>query len=190
MFKDIKKIMIDFDCTIVDTIKAIVDNYNEDFQYYKDFHHINWWEINTWDFQECTCSTPEYINTYFNQPRFFERLEYMDWAEKILDKLKDEYEITIVSSGYSPNLKAKEIWINEHLPFCKFIGINLKQYKDKSHVDMRDSIFIDDSVHNLITSNADVKICFGDVYPWNEDWNGIRCANWHEVDNYLEKAVK
>ena len=187
---NINKITLDFDGCVVNTIATICSLYNEDFQYYKKFVPVNWWEINTWDFKECACSTPEYINTYFNQPRFFKRLEYMDWAEKILDKLKDEYEITIVSSGYSPNLKAKEIWINEHLPFCKFIGVNLKQYKDKSHVDMRDSIFIDDSVHNLITSNADVKICFGDVYPWNEDWNGIRCANWHEVDNYLGKAVK
>ena len=113
MFKDIKKIMIDFDCTIVDTIKAIVDNYNEDFQYYKDFHHINWWEINTWDFKECACSTPEYINTYFNQPRFFRNMEYMDNAKEVIDNLREYFRITIVSSGYSPNLKLKEKWISE-----------------------------------------------------------------------------
>lgn len=187
---NIKKIVLDFDGCISNTIATICSLYNEDFQYYKKFVPVNWWEVNTWDFKECTCATPEYINIYFNQPRFFERLEYMDWAEKILDKLKDEYEITIVSSGYSPNLKAKEIWINEHLPFCKFIGVNMKEYNDKSHVDMSGSIFIDDSVHNLVTSNAAIKICFGDVYPWNENWDGIRCANWHEVDNFLEREAK
>lgn len=182
-----KNIFIDYDGTIVNTIKATVSLYNEDFKYYKDYIPVDWSDINTWDFLECNCVSKEYINTYFNQPRFFERLEYMDWAEKILDKLKDEYEITIVSSGYSPNLKAKEIWINEHLPYCKFIGVNMKEYNDKSHVDMSDSIFIDDSAHNLVTSNAGVKICFGDVYPWNENWDGIRCANWHELDNFLHK---
>ena len=171
---------------IVNTIKAIVDLYNEDFQYYKKFKPINWWEINTWDFTECNCATPEYINTYFNQQRFFNRIEYMDWAKKILDELSDDYDITIVSSGYSPNLVAKALWINNNLPYCKFIGVNLKEYKDKSHIDMSDGIFIDDSSHNLITSNAKINICFGDKYEWNKDWIGIRCANWHDIKSFLE----
>lgn len=174
---------------IVNTIKCICSLYNEDFQYYKKFVPINWWEVNTWDFSECNCATPEYINTYFNQQRFFDNVEYMDWAEKILDILKENFEITIVSSGYSPNLVAKEKWIKEHLSYCKFIGVNLKEYKDKSHVNMSDGIFIDDSANNLETSNATIKICFGDKYTWNEKWDGIRCANWHEIDNYLEKVV-
>ena len=183
---NIKKLYIDFDGTIVNTIKAIVDLYNEDFQYYKKFKPINWWEINTWDFTECNCATPEYINTYFNQQRFFNRIEYMDWAKKILDELSDDYDITIVSSGYSPNLVAKALWINNNLPYCKFIGVNLKEYKDKSHIDMSDGIFIDDSSHNLITSNAKINICFGDKYEWNKDWIGIRCANWHDIKSFLE----
>ena len=64
-----------------------------------------------------------------------------------------------------------------------------QEYKDKSHIDMSDGIFIDDSVNNLETSNAAIKICFGDEYPWNEKWKGIRCANWHEVENYIERMV-
>ena len=183
------KIFLDYDGCIVNTIKCICSLYNEDFQYYKNFIHINWWEVNTWSFTECNCATPEYINTYFNQQRFFDRIEYMDWAEKILDILKEDFEITIVSSGYSPNLIAKEKWVKEHLPYCIFIGVNLKEYKDKSHIDMSDSIFIDDSVNNLETSNAAIKICFGDEYPWNNKWKGIRCANWHEVENYIERVV-
>ena len=183
------KIFLDYDGCIVNTIKCICSLYNEDFQYYKNFIHINWWEVNTWDFAECNCATPEYINTYFNQQRFFDRIEYMDWAEKILDILNKYFEITIVSSGYLPNLIAKEKWVKEHLPYCSFIGVNLKEYKDKSHIDMSDSIFIDDSASNLKTSNAAIKICFGDEYPWNKKWDGIRCNNWHEVENYIERVV-
>ena len=186
---DKSKIFLDYDGCIVNTIKCICSLYNEDFQYYKNFVPINWWEVNTWDFAECNCATPEYINTYFNQQRFFDRIEYMDWAEKILDILNEYFEITIVSSGYSPNLIAKEKWINEHLSYCNFIGVNLKEYKDKSHIDMFDGIFIDDSASNLETSNATIKICFGDEYPWNKKWDGIRCANWHEVENYIERVV-
>ena len=110
----------------------------------------------------------------------------MDWAKETLDELKDTYDITIVSSGYSPNLKGKETWIQENLPYCKFIGVNLKKYKDKAHVDMSDGIFIDDSMHNLATSNALVNVCFGDEYEWNKDWNGFRCNNWNDVKNLLK----
>lgn len=181
-----QSIFVDFDGVIVNTIKAICDLYNEDFQYYKKFTPVKWWEIDTWNFKECSCATPEYINTYFNQQRFFDRLEYMDWAKEVLDELKDSYDITVVSSGYSPNLKAKEKCINEHLPYCKFIGVNLKEYKDKSHIDMSDGVFIDDSMHNLITSNAKINICFGDEYEWNKDWTGIRLANWIDIKNFLK----
>lgn len=181
-----KKIYVDFDCCIVNTIAAICSLYNEDFKYYKDFIPVKWWEVNTWNFEECNCTTTEYINTYFNQQRFFDKLTYMDWAKETLDELKDDYEITIVSSGYSPNLKAKEIWINENLSYCKFIGVNLKEHEDKSHIFMGDGIFIDDSSKNLITSNALVNICFGDKYSWNEDWTGFRCNNWNDVKKFLK----
>lgn len=181
-----RDLYIDFDGVIVNTIKSIVSLYNEDFKYYKNFKPINWVDINSWNFKECTCATSEYINTYFNQQRFFDRLTYMDWAKEILDELKDEYNIIIVSSGYSPNLKAKELWIKENLPYCKFIGVNLKKHKDKSHIDMNEGIFLDDSINNLLTSNALINICFGDVYPWNEDWEGFRCKNWHDIRTFLK----
>ena len=120
-----KKLFVDFDGTIVNTIAGITALYNEDFKYYKNFKPVKWWEVNSWDFIECECASKEYINTYFNTQRFFNSLTYMDWANEVLHELKDMYEITIVSSGYNPNLKAKEIWIQDHLPFCNFIGVNL-----------------------------------------------------------------
>ena len=91
----------------------------------------------------------------------------MDWAYEVLNELKNFYNITIVSLGYSPNLKAKELWIQEHLPFCKFVGINSKEHFDKSSIDMSSGVFIDDNIKNLITSNALVNICYGDVYEWD-----------------------
>ena len=183
----ISKIFLDYDGCVVNTIKKIVDLYNEDFQYYKKFREVNWWEVETWGFDECSCTTREYINTYFNQPRFFENLEYMPWARQIIDKLKEYYKIIIVSCGYSPNLIGKEKWIKENLPFCDFIGVNFKEFSDKSHIDMSNGIFIDDSANNLITSNAELKICFGDEYGWNKNWTGIRCANWYDIWNFISK---
>ena len=53
------------DGCIVNTIKAICEMYNEDFKYYKKFRHIDWWEINTWNFEECNCAKPSYIDSIY-----------------------------------------------------------------------------------------------------------------------------
>ena len=172
---------IDFDNTIVNTNKAICSLYDEDFKWYKKYKKVDWSLIDTWDFEELTCASKEYINYYFNQPRFFNRLEFMDNAFEVLLMLYEKYNITIVSMGYSPNLKGKEKWCEKHIPFLKREFINLKKFSDKSHIDMSDGILIDDSTKNLKTSNAKMKICFGDETGWNNNWNGLRCNNWYDV---------
>ena len=63
--KEVKTLYIDFDGVIINTIETIVSLYNEDFQYYKGFKTVNWWEVNTWDFEECSCASKKYINSYF-----------------------------------------------------------------------------------------------------------------------------
>ena len=183
------KIFVEYDNTITNSTKAIVDRYDEDFKYYKKFEYIHWTDIRTWDFLECNCAKPEYINAYFNQQRFFDIVEFMDNAEEVLKRLKDKYEIIIVSMGYSPNLRAKEYWIKEHIPYAKFIGTNFKKHNDKSHIDMSDGIFIDDNAKYLNT-NAKYQVCFGDIYDWNENWEGKRCFNWYEVEKYLKELEK
>ena len=176
-----KKLFVDFDGVLINSIKTICMLYDDDFQYYKDYKKIDWSEIETWDFTELNCADRKYIDKYFNQPRFFRNIEWMPWAKEIINKFNEYYKITVVSCGYSPNLVGKEKWIKDNLPFCDFIGVNFKEFSDKSHIDMSDGIFIDDSVNNLITSNAELKICFGDEYDWNKNWNGIRCANWCDI---------
>lgn len=180
------KIYCDFDGVIVNTIATIISLYNEDFKYYTNFSAIKWWEVNSWDFQECTCCSKDYINTYFNQPRFFVNLSYMDCAKEILDELSRDYEIVIISIGEVANLRLKEIWIKENLPYCKFIGIDNTQHNDKSNIDMSDGILIDDFINNLLSSNALINICFGNLYTWNEKWEGIRCNNWNDIKRILK----
>lgn len=106
-------------------------------------------------------------------------------AHEIIDELGKVYQVKIVSMGYSPNLKQKEKWINQYLFYPEFIGVNMKKYKDKSHIDMSDGILIDDSIHMLETSNAQEKYCFGDIYSWNKDWTGKRLMNWTDIAHLL-----
>lgn len=179
------KIYCDFDNTIVNSFKAICDMYNYDYRYYKNYHYIHWTDIRTYNFLECNCAKTKDLIRYFRQPRFFDHIEFMDNATEVLNRLKDKYEIIIVSMGVQPNLFGKEIWIKDNMPFASFIGINIKKHKDKSYIDMSDGIFIDDEKRYLDSSNANIKICFGDTYEWNEKWTGRRYYNWTEVEKYL-----
>ena len=187
---ELHRIAIDLDGVTFDTISKICELYNEDFQYFTDFVPVNPDEIKTWEFNELSCATPEQIDLYFTQPRFFDGLKLMPCAKWIIGKLSDKYEIDFVSSGRMPNLRLKELWKNENFPYARFIGVNLDNHKDKSHIDLRDAIFIDDVSQNLKTSNATIKICYGDVYPWNEDWQGLRAETWSEVYMMIRKVVK
>lgn len=182
----IDKIILDIDGTTWNLIKCITDIYNEDFKFYSKFKPIDWSEIKTWDFQELELATPEYINYYFNQPRFFEKVQLMEHAKEVIDWLSERFEIIFCSMCYSPNGRGKDQWIKENFPYAKFLNVNLKEYPDKSHLDMTGAIFLDDSCHNLETSNATIKVCFGEIYPWNESWDGDRCYNWLDFKNYIE----
>lgn len=171
------------DSTITDSIASVVACYNEDFQYYGDFKEIRSCDIHTYDFQELTLASKEYVDHLWNRPRFFANLKLMPFAREVLDILSIQYDIEVATAGYSPNLRQKEAYLHKHLPFIikKINLINLKEFKDKSHLNMNNAVFIDDQANNLITSNAALKICFGDEEEWNSAWNGERCYNWHEV---------
>lgn len=184
--KNITNIFIDLDCTTINTIKCITEMYDKDYFYYSDYEKVPWTEVNTWDFAELKAAKPEYINLYFNQPRFFNCVEMFLNAKESIDTLSDHFNIIFVSHGYSPNLRLKEKYIRKHFPYAKFIGVNLKTHSDKSCVDMKGGIFIDDSSKNLTASNADIKICFGKEYPWNEDWDRIRFYDWVSVLQYIK----
>lgn len=187
----INRLIVDFDGTLVNTVKAITELYNEDFCAYKKFKKVDWLSVNTWGFEELSCASEKYIDTYFNQPRFFEKLEFMPGAVEALYELKHIFsEIIVVSMGYSPNLRLKKFWMNEHLPEIKFLGCNLKKYPDKSHIDMRRDFLIDDSSKNLFTSNATTKICYGLERSWNSDWTGTRCKNWNDFIDYIYEGVE
>lgn len=181
------KIFIDLDGVVFDTISAIVSLYNEDYKTFPNFKRINPKNVSTWNFTECKCASLASINLYFCTPRFFHRVNLMKHAETIILLLSYQFDITFVSLGELPNLQLKTEWVTKHFPFAKFIGVDLNKYGEKSHIDMRNGIFIDDSTRNLKTSNAKHKILFGKEYPWNQDSDQYkRCVCWTDV--YAEIA--
>lgn len=185
----IKRIAIDLDGVVFDSITQICNLYNYDFQYYPGFTPVEPENIQTWDFDELTCASRTYIDQYFCQPRFFKDIKLMKCASWIINKLADEFEIVFVSSGRIPNLKLKELWKQEYFPFARLIGVDRDHHEDKAHIQLQDAVFIDDVTKNLETSNAPIKICYGEVYPWNQDWTGLRCETWSELYGVIKSEV-
>lgn len=188
---------------IANSIDAIISLYNDDFQAYPDYHHIKSSDIHTWNFEECNCGSNEIFDTYFNTPRFFNNLKFMEHADTFIWLLSYQFDFVIVSSGNTPNLELKQQWINDKLKLyindtkminqgkVDFIGVDFKNYNDKSHINMSNGIFVEDTHYNLETSNAKHKIVFGEQYPWNIEnevnhESGLgesytRCKNWMEL---------
>lgn len=187
IIKEKRRLILDADDTVMDTTRTIVALYNEDFRAYSDWRYIYPEEIGTWDFKELSCASSEYLSTYFNQPRFFQTWCVNRGFREAAKKLINDYDISICSLGYSPNLRLKEEYFAKYCPEFDFIGVNIEKYQDKSHIDMAGAIFIDDVSKNLFTSNAKTKILFGPKRPWNENWDGLRAYTWQEVMNLLQK---
>lgn len=186
MVIDIKgKLFLDADGVIVNLIKAVVDCYNEDFSSHPDYVPVNWYDIETWDFRELSLTTKKKIYSYFDSERFFDKLEFLENAYEVINRLSENFDIYIVTMGSKKNLELKEKWFKKHLPFVTFIGCDTSKYKYKSHIDMSNGAFVEDRADNLENSNAAVKILYGDIYEWNCKWNGIRCFNWYEVEKLL-----
>lgn len=147
-------------------------------------------KVNRYDLKD-QCHLVDHQENIFSSEEFFKNLEFMPEAKEVLEKLSNKYELIICTIGTLDNLSYKAQWIKNNLPFIKNVmllssavgasGIKM----DKSIANMKDSIFIDDHVDNLLSSNAELKICFGKKYLWNENWVGERCYNWSEVENLL-----
>lgn len=127
----------------------------------------------------------------------------MEHADTFIWLLSYQFNFVIVSHGNYPNLQLKKKWIDRNLKISingtkmvnqgsvDFIGVDFKDYDDKSHVDMSDGIFVEDTYDNLLTSNAKYKIVFGEQYPWNIEnevyrsmesgESYVRCLDWMEL---------
>lgn len=162
----------DLDCVTFETVRCIVELYDLDFHDKPGYKKVDWTKIDSWDFLELSLATKEVIDGYFNQQRFFDRVEMIDGAKEAIDYLSNFYNIVFVSHGEDLNLHLKEKYVNEHFPYARFIGVKLSEHYDKSCVDMsgKGNVFIDDMPKNILGSNADIRICFGKDYEWNKDF--------------------
>lgn len=184
------KLFLDFDCTIVDSVKTYCNVYNMLYKQQDDFKEADHNKVNRYDLKD-QCHLVDHQETIFSNREFFSHLEFMPYAREVIERLGSKYELVICSIGTLDNISYKAQWIKSNLSFIKNVilissAVGSKGMKmDKSIANMKDSIFIDDHVENLLSSNAELKICFGKEYEWNKSWMGQRCFNWKEVEKLL-----
>jgi len=183
-----KQIFIDFDNTIVNSTKAYCDLYNFVYKDHPNFKPAKWYEVEEYGFSDQCPLAKNNITNMFADPYFFEKLEFMCGNTKeVLLKLSEKYELHITSIGSYMNIHYKSKWIYENLPFIKnfeFISTEVNK-PDKSIINMSNGIHIDDVDSNLLSTNADFKIIYGDIYKWNKDSKYNRCYNWTDIENLL-----
>jgi 5'(3')-deoxyribonucleotidase len=182
-----RKLFLDFDNTIVNSTQKFCSVYNQIYSIRKDFVPAKWYEVEKYNFSD-QCPLISNVNDIFGNPLFFYNLDFInDNTYEVLQQLNENYHIIIASIGVPKNLSLKAIWLENNLPFItNYILLNNGNCKmQKEIIDMRDSILIDDVTSNLISSNAECKIRFGDEFSWNRNWNGLTCVNWTDVGTML-----
>ena len=183
-----QKLFVDFDITIVDSIKAFTDTYNILYGDHPNFVPADPNKITEYNFK-CICPLIKHSEDIFKNKLFFFLLKFINEnTYEVLEKLNKKYRLIVSTIGTSKNLSLKSKWLESNLPFIKdYILIKNQGCKmDKSLINMgKDSIFIDDIPSNLESSNAERKILFGKIYPWNENWQGEHCLTWKEIEQML-----
>lgn len=161
-----KRILVDFDNTLVESTNIVLDLFQEDtgkeFKYY-NINAINW-DFSPWIKAE---ELPKILE-YFDCESFYERAKLMPNAYEVLKELSERYDIIACSkcaTDKGSTLKTK--WIKENLPFVKDIIILRQENFDKSHVE---GDFIIDDRCDCLVGDRIFKIKFGE-YKYNRLFN-------------------
>lgn len=178
-----KKLFFDVDNTICNSTKRFVEIYNEIYD-----QNAEWQKCYKWDFSDI-CPLAEDVEGIFARTDFYNnQLDFHDpYVYSILKLLYNvnNFDIHFVTIGTERNLYYKKEWLKRRFPYVPDKNYHLleKIEMGKGEIDMSDGILIDDSYINLLTSNADLKICMHKPTKWNKD---VEKSGFKRVENSLE----
>lgn len=177
-----KKIFVDFDETIAESILAVTEIVNK--KYGKDAQP---WQVKSWDFLDVyPFLKSEELIKIFESEEFFKILKCKPNAQKVLSNLSQYYEIELVTVASDKAIKLKKDFIKINFPFIKKIH-QIRHGESKSIVDMSGGIFFDDVDDNLHNSNAMTKVIIINNFnaDWNSNWKGHKIINWIEAYQFF-----
>lgn len=182
-----RKLVLDFDGTIANTTKAMIRSLNpyiKDVTQKVDENSPSYY----WSFKDLFPETHlRYIDILFNSELLFSNMELYSNVYNVLEDLHNKgVQIYICTIGSYKNIKLKLDYLHEHLPFVDVIPIAQNNIvMNKAIINMENSVFVDDNVDCLNSSNADSKILYrhdGFITEKNKIWNGYVATDWRDED--------
>ena len=182
-----RKLVLDFDGTIANTTKAMIRSLNpyiKDVTQKVDENSPSYY----WSFKDLFPETHlRYIDILFNSELLFSNMELYSNVYNVLEDLHNKgVQIYICTIGSYKNIKLKLDYLHEQLPFVNVVPIVQNNIvMNKAIINMQNSVFVDDNVDCLNSSNADSKILYrhdGFITEKNKIWNGYVATDWRDED--------
>lgn len=174
-----KRLLVDIDECLREFVQPVLSIYNLCWNESVKFDEITSYKMET---------KLTYLQTHEGFKSFVKKFKDHIYTKEVkpfktviptLKKLRNNYEIVIVSSTFDFGRKATREWLNFYkIPYDKIIFTNNKsRYKGFA--------MIDDCTDNLNNSKAQFKICMDK--PWNQDFEGMRIKKFNELKKVLDK---
>lgn len=181
-----KTIYLDFDNTMVESNKRVIEILNKRYDLDKQ-------ESDLKDYGYCSIhniSSAEKLSI-FESDEFFQELQWKPRMLDIIAKHYNNFNWVITTKGTQINLEKKFAWLEKNLCFkMETIGLNNGDLNwSKATIDMTDGIQIDDLAEALDTK-AVVKVLYKDYndHPWQQINPGdeiLVVNDWCEIDDIL-----
>lgn len=174
------QLIIDSDEILFNTIKRVLDLYNEEYELNYTLEDINDWNL-------CNCQLPgTNMTKYFEMPGFFKSLEPIDGAQEYLKKIyEDGHKILIATASPKFAILDKIEHIRNTFPFLQDEDIVAITHKNL----LKGDIMFDDGLHNISKSICDYPVIMN--APWNR--SGVkykRVNSWKEFYEYVQEIAK
>ncbi|MFC0213105.1 5'(3')-deoxyribonucleotidase [Paenibacillus chartarius] len=173
------RLLIDMDSVIVDLMSVWFDKYNADYNDHLSVDALLSWNTELYVKPECG----EKIYEYLDETGLFRALQPLPHAIDVLQRLKANHDIVIVSSSRTHAFSDKEFWVEQHLPF---IGKTNLIFSHRKELICGDLLF-DDAPHNLKAFSGTGRLAVAMDYPYNRDVKVPRVSDWLEFEKFVNE---
>jgi len=148
-------IVIDFDNTVYNSTRKVCDFHNIIYN-----KNVDWKLVRNWNLDDqCSFKNPEReVENIFDDKMFYQKQYLYKDSIKYINKLCEKYEVNFCTIGNPKNIYHKSNLIRQYFPKAGIMS--LTNIKNKGMIDLSESIFIDDKLHNLLNSDAKYRWLF------------------------------
>ncbi|NMM50652.1 5' nucleotidase, NT5C type [Marinigracilibium pacificum] len=177
-----KRIAIDMDEVMADTLEALIDRYQNDFNIKIDRNDMTGWHLEDYVASE----HKHVILDYMKQGGFFENLPLIEGAQETVERLHRDHEVFVVTAATQlpHSMEEKVRWLNKHFPYIGWK--NMVMCGDKSIV-IADYL-IDDHAHNFDGFRGE-GILFNSLHNAKET-RYKRIYAWNEFEDILSASLE